>query len=81
MKAPLERPQVEPPCRPSGMPAASGGRLPYHSGLSRRVSMLPGETTFTRMLCGANSEASPRAKPDFLERGAFRRNKDRIAES
>src|SRR5580704_9761678 len=51
------------PCRPSGMPAASGGRLPYHSGLSRRVSMLPGETTFTRMLCGANSEASPRAKP------------------
>src|SRR5580692_4871763 len=45
------------------MPAASGGRLPYHSGLSRRVSMLPGETTFTRMLCGANSEASPRAKP------------------
>ena len=27
------------------------------------VAMLPGETTFTRMLCGANSEASPRAKP------------------
>src|SRR6266567_976923 len=37
--------------------------IAYHSGLSRRVSMLPGETTFTRMLCGANSEASPRAKP------------------
>ena len=25
--------------------------------------MLPGETTLTRMLCGANSEASPRAMP------------------
>ena len=28
-----------------------------------RVSMVPGETTFTRMLRGANSEASPRAMP------------------
>ena len=30
---------------------------------SRRVSMLPDETTLTRMLCGANSKASPRAMP------------------
>ena len=25
--------------------------------------MLPGDTTFTRMFCAANSDASPRAKP------------------
>jgi hypothetical protein len=45
------------------MPAAFGTRPWYHSGLAREVSMLPGETTLTRMLCGANSEASARARP------------------
>jgi hypothetical protein len=27
MKTPLERPQVEPPCRPSGIHSREGGRL------------------------------------------------------
>ena len=45
------------------MPVALGGRPWYHSGLARDVSMLPGETTLTRMLCAANSDASPRANP------------------
>ena len=39
-------------------------RMPrYHPGLSRLVLMLPGETTFTRMFCAANSEANARASP------------------